>query len=478
MIFPDVAAFRASGFTPRVVIAGSGPAGISIARVLSRAGIKVAVLEAGTEEVTEDSQDFYKGKVVGDYYFDLDVTRIRLLGGCSNHWAGWCRLLDAHDFEARDWIPHSGWPITRDDLAPHLDAVREELDLAPFIADQPITGDVNWVQLIKSPAVHIGDKYREDFAADANVALVLDAYVTEFEGNAGRATAARLWSNRADAGRVEAEFFVTCVGGLENSRLLLWSHRRSGGAIVPQAEALGRYWMEHPQFQGGACVLTGHEDFPVDANSEAFFSPSPVAMRRLGIMNFGARLIEAPYPGIKGIIADLACTAPDLADWVAAMLGLNLRCASHVYVGWEQAPDPQNRIVLSADAVDHAGVPRLELHWTKGELERRTLLEGMRLFGTAMAERDFGRVRIADWILDGSPYPTDQEIAGHHHMGGTRMGTDPATSVVDADCRVHGMANLFVGGSSVFATSGQANPTTTIVALAIRLGHHLARLAA
>ncbi|MFZ1681764.1 MAG: GMC family oxidoreductase, partial [Rhizobiaceae bacterium] len=119
-----------------------------------------------------------------------------------------------------------------------------------------------------------------------------------------------------------------------------------------------------------------------------------------------------------------------------------------------------------------------ELNWTKGEAEHRTLLEGLRLFGRAMAERDFGRVRIADWVLAGNPYPTDQELAGHHHMGGTRMGADPATSVVDADCRVHGMQNLFVAGSSVFSTSGQCNPTTTIVALAIRLGHHLARITA
>ena len=85
MIFPGVAEFRASGFTPRVAIIGSGPAGISIARVLDKANIPCVILEAGSEEVTEESQDFYKGKTVGDYYFDLDVTRIRLFGGCSKH---------------------------------------------------------------------------------------------------------------------------------------------------------------------------------------------------------------------------------------------------------------------------------------------------------------------------------------------------------------------------------------------------------
>lgn len=451
---------------------------MSIARILARANIPVAILEAGSEEVTEESQDFYKGQTIGDYYFDLDVTRIRLFGGCSNHWAGWCRLLDAHDFEKRDWIPNSGWPIARADLEPYLEAVRDELDLIPFEPDLPITDDVRWVQLIKSPAVRFATKYRGEIAAAPNIALVLDAYATELVGDGKRVRAARLWSKGAEAGEIEADLFVPCVGGLEMSRLLLWSNERSGGGVVPQAQALGRYWMEHPQFEGGNCILTGHDEFPIDTAHEAFFSPSPQAMQAAGIMNFGVRLIETPYPGVKKLIADLACTAPDLAEWVAVKAGLNLRCAAQIYVGWEQSPDPENRIVLSGNERDAAGVPRLELHWAKGELEHRTLLEGLRLFGKAMAERDFGRVRIADWVTANGPYPTDEEIAGHHHMGGTRMGTDPATSVVDADCKVHGMENLFIGGSSVFATSGQCNPTTTIVALAIRLGHHLASIAA
>jgi len=119
-------------------------------------------------------------------------------------------------------------------------------------------------------------------------------------------------------------------------------------------------------------------------------------------------------------------------------------------------------------------VPRIDLHWRKGALEHRTLIEGMRLFGQALIEQDIGRVRLADWLANGEPYPfEDMELAGNHHMGGTRMNDDPARGVVDADCKVFGMRNLFVGGSSVFPTSGQTNPTTTITALACRLGDHL-----
>ena len=93
MIFDNFEGFRASGFTPKVILIGSGPAGVTIARKLAGAGIPVAIFEAGKADFTEESQDFYKGKTVGDYYFDLDVTRLRYFGGCSNHWAGWCRVM-------------------------------------------------------------------------------------------------------------------------------------------------------------------------------------------------------------------------------------------------------------------------------------------------------------------------------------------------------------------------------------------------
>jgi len=98
------------------------------------------------------------------------------------------------------------------------------------------------------------------------------------------------------------------------------------------------------------------------------------------------------------------------------------------------------------------------------------------MFGKTLIDKDLGRVRLMDWIANGEDYPTDEETAGHHHMGGTRMGTDVTRSVVDANCKVHGMDNLYVGGSSVFCTSGECNPTTTITALACRLGDHLSKV--
>ena len=164
-----------------------------------------------------------------------------------------------------------------------------------------------------------------------------------------------------------------------------------------------------------------------------------------------------------------------MSEWVADGFGAHLRCAAQIYLGWEQSPVETNRITLDAANRDAAGVPRLVLHWKKGALERKTMADGLTLFGETLAHKNLGRLRFEDWVTRNEDYPVDQELAGHHHMGGTRMGSDPATSVVDANCKVHGMANLWVGGSSVFTTSGQCNPTTTLTTIAHRLGDHLAR---
>ena len=170
-------------------------------------------------------------------------------------------------------------------------------------------------------------------------------------------------------------------------------------------------------------------------------------------------------PGLDGALSAFA--HPQADTWVL-LLALEdgyrdwVRARTLVaVVHCEQAPDPQSRVRLS-DRLDRLGQPRLRLHWRVGEGEMRSarrLLDGLDL---ALRSRGLGELRlhcVEDSFGDAS-----------HHMGTTRMGLEPRHSVVDPDCRVHGLENLFVAGSSVFPTGGYANPTLTIVALALRLG--------
>jgi choline dehydrogenase-like flavoprotein len=149
-------------------------------------------------------------------------------------------------------------------------------------------------------------------------------------------------------------------------------------------------------------------------------------------------------------------------------------CAAELHLAWEQAPLADNRIELDT-ATDRTGMPRTRLHWTRGEAEWRTASHAVTLLGAQFAKEDIGRVRMAPWLQAWRGFPRDEaQMAGYHHLGGTRMAASPERGVVDADCRVFGVDNLFVGGSSVFATGGHANPTYSIVQLALRLGDHLA----
>jgi choline dehydrogenase-like flavoprotein len=141
----------------------------------------------------------------------------------------------------------------------------------------------------------------------------------------------------------------------------------------------------------------------------------------------------------------------------------------------EQSPHADNRIVLDRDR-DRLGLPRVELRWRWHEADQRSVLRTRDILSDEVERAGLGRFR--PWVdLEGPSRPSFPGI--HHPMGATRMHPDPRHGVVDEQCRVHGVTNLFVAGSSVFPTAlGYANPTLTLVALATRLADHLKALAA
>jgi choline dehydrogenase-like flavoprotein len=165
--------------------------------------------------------------------------------------------------------------------------------------------------------------------------------------------------------------------------------------------------------------------------------------------------------------------APDMSDSLLEALGRRFICGGSVRASWEQEPRADNRIAL-ADDVDVFGNPRPQMIWRKSALDKRTFTTLALELGRYLAERDAGRLRLYDWVLDeDGEYPVHDRIGGKHHMGGTRMATSPRDGVVDKDCRVFGTDNLFVAGSSVFPSGGQTNPTLPIVQMSLRLADFL-----
>lgn len=476
----------------RYCVVGSGPAGMTVAHSLAERGHSVLLIEAGMRDWEPWSQELYAGKAVGDPYFDLRDARLRMLGGTSGHWGGQSRPLDAHDFAIGDTVPGADWPIGRDALDPWLAPACELLEIPAEFPDTPLGPDLNRVTFQFSPPVRFGDKYYEYCERSQNLRVVLDSALVGLTPDQGpdgpRIRRAEVVSGQAEGAEqrrwsVEAETFVLCMGGIENSRLLLWANDQAGGALVPNPDLIGRYWMEHFDGLVAETVVSrslmnrvGDDlESPAwrDQGREIYFAPSEEFQRREGVLNGTFLLLEQAYAGTKQLVADITCVAPPLGRQLMDLLEHDLVCGARVQAMWEQAPDHDNRVALGT-ATDRLGLPEVELHWRATAIDRRTIETLTLGLANAFAAHDLGRVRLKDWVSDHArPIVVSQE-AHYHHMGGTRMSASPADGVVDSNLKVHGLDNLYVGGSSVFRSGGYVNPTFTIVQMALRLADHLA----
>ena len=187
-------------------------------------------MEAGGLEITEESQDAYRGTNIGMEYFDLDICRLRYFGGTSNHWGGWSRALEAVDFKERDWVPLSGWPIEQLDLDPYRAEADAILDLpsateAPNLPVRQTAYDFERFQFRFSPPTRFAEKYQAEIEASQEISCFLNANLVDLRLTTthGAVTDAvfRTYDPAAEPFTVKARAYALCTGGIENARLLL-----------------------------------------------------------------------------------------------------------------------------------------------------------------------------------------------------------------------------------------------------------------
>jgi choline dehydrogenase-like flavoprotein len=474
-VFIDVSALESGAvLRARVCVVGSGPAGMTTAVTLAKKGFDVILIEAGGRHLTGDSQAQFAGEVVGDRYYDLSFARLRMFGGTSNHWGGYCAPLDYHDFERHPRFPETGWPISRSDLDPYLEGACEVLEIPNRFEEELVTPTLRRIQFQFSPPVNFGQKYDEFCRSSDRLRVCLNSVLTDLRLE-DHAIKSAVVATDGPEFSVDAECFVLCAGGIENSRLLLWINQRSGGRLVQDSRTLGRYWMEHPHANLGDFLLEGGPEFFDDGR--AFFALTKQAQYHLGVLNAGVRVVEQAYSTTKGLIADLLCYAPALGERLMGLLDKELVCGARIRSShWEQEPRFENHVALDSTKSDGLGIPRVKLHWKKSEADRRTIVLTANEFARQIANSELGRVRLMEWLVDDDVPMTPQKTMGAwHHMGGTRMSDNPDQGIVDRNLRVHGNRNLYVGGSSVFRSGGYANPTLTIVQLSLRLSDEIER---
>jgi len=173
------------------------------------------------------------------------------------------------------------------------------------------------------------------------------------------------------------------------------------------------------------------------------------------------------------LIKDIMCVAPNLGKQIASQFKKNLVCAAEIRGAWEQKPNKENSITISNSEFDQFGIPRPILKWKKSKFDILTIRKTMQQVNAWIMHENLGRFKYNQWVLDAESFPYSREMGGFHHMGGTRMGRDLIDGVVDKNLKVFKKDNLHILGSSVFPTGGHANPTLTIVQLALRLSSHL-----
>jgi choline dehydrogenase-like flavoprotein len=495
-----------------VCIVGAGAAGITLARDLAARNRTVALIESGGIEYDADTQALYAGAVVGHDFTPLDRDRLRFLGGTTNHWGGSCRRFDALDLE--------GWPIGLDALEPFYRPAHEICQLGPYDYDpmdwisddarpMPAATGANLKSGVfhYSPPTRFGTVYRDDLNSAEGLSVYLNANLIDIEtsDSADRVTGLRLACLDGKQFRARAKHYVLAAGGIENVRLLLNANRVQKAGLGNQFDQLGRYFMDHPYVVGGATVLAAASSPEMrfftmrpmrGATIAGYLGASDEVRRRehlppfaISIFTLGGTGAEpspvALPPAIRSMLSEarankieyyLSRVLAELekpADWLFNKVWREPPGTYTTLYICGPDPDPQSRVTLG-DGVDALGMRKIRLDWRLPDTFEQQMQRAHELLGQDLGRAGLGRVRIESSATGHDPMQNMNH--GHHHMGTTRMHNDPRYGVVDADCRVHGIGNLFIAGSSVFTTYACDDPTMTIVALALRLSAHLKSL--
>ncbi len=536
-----------------VCIVGGGPAAISVALEILKTSARVLLLVGGgaVKESASD-QDLNRGVIARPgSHESLEENRRRVFGGASTAWGGRCIPFDPIDFEARSWVPDSGWPFSYSDIEPYYQRAMTLCRAGKYQFDSREVFEGKAAEIIAgmsndeleayhlerwSPPVNFAQEFRHTLETHPRVTVLLNTHVLRLKSSASekRADEAEVIS----VGRrfvVKAKFFVIATGGIENARLLLASRGSLHPAGMGNAHnMLGRYYQAHPH---GTYALLAPKDrkaiqYEYEKDSDGIYCRrrwwvTEKAQQQLGINNtiffldrtnsaqghrdvvFSAVFVAkaalavartrgvsrkwtklktlAPSipPHLAVVAKDGVASVPRLTKLMKARMQKSRRLPSilpsvhsrylGLYFQAEQTPNPDSRITLAEDQVDEHGMPRAKVDLRFTEQDLRTVLEAHQLFRQRYEAAGAGEfVCDMDGLREYTTHRFSKFNSGAHHIGTTRMSDLSQKGVVDANSKIHGMDNVFVSGSSVFPTGGHANPTLTIVAMATRLGEHLA----
>ena len=510
--------------TADLCIVGAGPAGALIADRLA-SEFEVVVLDAGPRFEDESRlqrqeraiRPFFDRPAVwdsdperdahsasGEWFYPLNHTRVKGIGGSTLHWQGMVMRLHEDDFNSgseRGVGPD--WPIEYEDLRPYYADAEREIGVSgaednpfapprenrfPMPAFRPSYSDSLFAEACEEleitmhsvpnarnsesyddrsecvgygtcqPVCPAGAKYDATVhidRAESKGATIIDrTQVQRLEHTADEIRAAVYATPDGTEHRQTADAFVLACGGVETPRLLLLSESPEyPDGLANSSGLVGQYFMDH-LFAGAGGVL----DERTRQNHVGFFTSESHQFYDEADEEIGPFKLEfSNYAGPSPV--ELALTGDDWGDDLLERLRADY--GNHIAVRGlvEQLPREDSYVGLDPDRTDNHGNPVPDVHWNVGDRALRTIERANEI------QHDILEELGAEITWTAGPENTGPT---YHHMGTTRMGTDPAESVVDPALQTHDLDNCWIASSSVFPTGGAFNPTLTIAALSLR----------
>jgi choline dehydrogenase-like flavoprotein len=517
-------------------VIGSGIAGIILALELTRSYRDICIIESGGWKPDNDTQALYALDSVGFPIREHYQSRIRYFGGSCNIWAGRAMIYNETDLLPRPWLNGASWPIHFAELERYYAAAARILKLPSYEKIKPETWrprlsdfetilvenanfKTNVSVFAKAPArFGYKTKYYKTVKNSENITLYFNSNVVNLELDASLSRVERVevacLSGASYA--IKTRTVVLACGGLENTRLLMASNRQIPQGIGNEHGQLGRYYMDHPRAVYGRVKLTKKVKLdhflgmPVaggkmqlgiglsdriqagegllnnyltlepcySIGSVELYAAFVKLMKRLLRKGYSGNRFDFKNPEIAEVPEMIYLLTPKelLPHFIYYTYYKYSRLAKKVFTRLshlsivsysEQEPISESRVYLGTEK-DKLGMPKLVLDWKVSDRSLKSSLRLMALVDEHFRRQEAGFVDEDLAAIKQLPY-TDAS----HHLGTTRMSSDSKSGVVDANCRVHGIDNLYVTGSSVFPTAGHANPTLTIAAMSLRLAHHL-----
>jgi hypothetical protein len=470
-------------------VCGTGPAGITTARKLAARGQTVLLLEAGGFSTSEQSQEHYKTIDVGRKNYGLVFGRHRYFGGDSNCWSGLCNIFDSAAFEVHEYLGLPGWPISREQVLRGLDEAKEILDIprADFaVSKQPgfESPGFDHMSLAMSPPTRFGEKYADEIRKSQRIHAFYNANLVDLRLNEDLAGVKTflIRNYNGKTTEVSATKYILAMGSIENARTLLNANKQVPAGIGNHSGMVGRCFMESLGVLFGRFLVTDPNFWRV---GDVPLVPTKELMRRHDIGE-GYLIYKPQIPVsslgnfgrlrvLKDFLRDTGCFSPTLRTLANEIVDFNCPGDGLINLLVGQEPNPDSRVTLAND-VDSFGLRLAQLNWQLCERDFKTIRVFAIESAKEMARLNLARVQLPQYILNPNIEIPDIGVAAHQ-MGTTRMSSDPRYGVVDKNCQVHGIRNLYIIGSSVFPTCGGRNPTLTIVLLSLRLGEFLSNAA-